>query len=142
MTAWTRTVDVHHTDDGLFIPHADCLLCDPTRAVSHDGPHEVPIVPSGVAVCPAQAYIEDDDISDELPWHALEGALEEAGLLKHARAWDPRLVAVALAAVRESEHRQVSVSLPGLIATFDLRSDRHLQESDPVVELSCTLAPA
>lgn len=141
MTAWTRQVDVHRTDDGLFIPHADCLLCGTERR-AHDGAHEVPIVPCGVAVCPAQAYIEDDDVSDELPWHALEGALEDAGLLEDAREWNPLQVAMALAAVRESEHRVVRVPLPGVLATFTLASDRHLQESDPVVELSCTLAPA
>lgn len=134
MTAWTRTVAVQTTDDGVFIPHADCTVCGPERR-PHDGEHLVPVEYAGQALCPASEY-DDPAVAEEMAWHALESALKDAGLLEEARGWE--MVGVAVPQVGE----ELTVTMPaGVRAVFRARTDAHLDEQ-PTVDLSCTLSAA
>ena len=95
-------------------------------------------------MCPADDY-DDPAIREEMAWHALEQALEDAGRMDDARAmplpWHQaeRLIPHVRPGV---ECGVVFLDL-GLLAIWRASTDDHLgPDASGLVDLTCTLTPA
>lgn len=88
-------------------------------------------------MCPREEF-GDLLIVEEMFFHALEAALEDAGLLKLTRRW--QIPPVAVPAIGHS----TTVHLPwNYLATFRASTDDHLgDDASGLVDLTCTLTPA
>lgn len=97
----------------------------------------------GRAMCPVDDYA-DPALREEMAWHALEQALEDAGRMDDARAMPlPEPVERLMPHVPPGGESGVIFFDLGLLAIWRATTDDHLgEDSSGLVDLTCTLTPA
>jgi hypothetical protein len=119
-----------------------CLLCfqDDQIQPAHPGDHLVQVVAGGRASCPMDEW-DDLLIREELLWVALEAALDDAG-------WDvvsewllSRYVAMTIVPEVSTwdDAGAFVLARDGVELTWLARTDEHLREGEPTVDVICTL---
>lgn len=95
----------------------------------------------GRAVCPVDEY-DDLDIREEMIWHAIEQALDDAGWLEESRHWPVpwHQVSELVPSLTVGEELRPGITMYGARLILRARTDEHLgEDASGVVDLTATL---